>query len=197
MTSITHSQKRTSVRSEAAFRKTRRMRDVDINLVRTELPAPGADDQVITLPIALWLSAGFWDLFGLPDRDTVLAALTFGTEDAPRTYFAGHPRDPAEWDPTPLTLDLPSASGAGPGVLQVRGAVTGSLRRMAERTGLVITFATPSDHRISGSHPAEAWEPYWWHTAVLVPRGSSGRVHRCARSRGDRVDRARESGHLP
>lgn len=172
------------------------MRDIEINLVRTELPTAGGDGQVITLPIALWLSAGFWDLFGLPDRERVLAALAFGTEDAPRTYIAGHPRDPAEWDSTTLTVDLPPASGAGPGVLHVGGPMTEGLRRTVERTGLVITFATPSEQRMPGTHPAETWEPYWWHTAVLVPRGKPGRAPRCA-TREDRVVRAWGSGHAP
>ncbi|WP_459546770.1 hypothetical protein [Nocardia sp. X0981] len=171
------------------------MRDIDINLVRTELPNPGHDGRVITLPIALWLSAGFWDLFGLPDRERVLATLAFGTEDSPRTYIAGHPRDPAEWDSTALTVDLPPASGAGPGVLHVGGPMTEELRRTVERTGLVIMFTTPSEYEMSGTPSERIWDPHRCHTAVLVPRGKPGRAPRCA-TRGNRAAGAWKTGHL-
>jgi hypothetical protein len=143
------------------------MSALEITLVQIERPVIVRGHRTIALPIALWLSAGFWDLFDLPDIDSVLAALTFGTEDSPRTYLAGHTDDPARWSTTPWTVDVPATFGAGPGVLEVSGPMTDELRLTAQRIGLVIVFAAPGVHRI---HPVEMWETNRWHTVVLVPR---------------------------
>lgn len=146
------------------------MPDVEITLVDIATPAIRRDNPTIALPVASWLSAGFWDLFGLPAVDSVLGTLSFGTERSPRTYIAGVPDDPTAWTSTPLAVQVPTTIGAGPGVLRVSGAMTDELRRVAEHTGLVITLAAPGRHRLHRSRPVRVWEPHRWHTAILVPR---------------------------
>lgn len=146
------------------------MPDVEITLVDIATPAIRRDNRTIALPVASWLSAGFWDLFGLPAVDSVLNALSFGTERSPRTYIARIPDEPPTWTSTPLTVHVPATIGAGPGVLWVSGAMTDELRRVAECTGLVITLGAPGRRRLHRSRPVKVWEPHRWHTAILVPR---------------------------
>lgn len=145
------------------------MPDVEITLVNIAAPTIRHDDRTIALPVALWLSAGFWDLFGLPAADRVLGALSFGTARSPRTYIAGDLDDPTAWTSAPLTVHVPATIGAGPGTLQVSGAMTDELRRATECTGLVIALAAPGRHRLHRNRPVKVWEPHRWHTAILVP----------------------------
>lgn len=145
------------------------MHDVEITLVDIAAPAIRHDNRTVSLPVASWLSAGFWELYDLPAVDRVLGALSFGTEGSPRTYIAGDLEDPAAWTSAPLTVRVPATIGAGPGVVRVSGAMTDELRRVIERTGLVIALTAPSRPRLHRNRPVKVWEPHRWHTAVLVP----------------------------
>ncbi|WP_157105842.1 hypothetical protein [Nocardia sienata] len=145
------------------------MRTSGITLVHIDSPAIARNDRTIALPIRSWLSAGFWDLFGLPHADRTLSVLSCGTEEAPRTYLARRGADPLTWRPAPLRVDLPVTIGPGPGVLEVSGAMTRARRRLVERTTLVIALATPVEHRPVSALPEQMWEDERWHTTILVP----------------------------
>ncbi|MGW5382267.1 hypothetical protein [Nocardia sp. NPDC003963] len=146
----------------------------EITLLNIDSPVIIRDERTIALPIHSWLSAGFWDLFGLPRADRVLAALTFGTESAPRTYLARRPAHPATWKEEPLEVGVPTTIGPGPGVLEVSGPMTRRRRRLIERTTLVIALAAPVDHRAHRPLPEHMWEEDRWHTTVLVPGARPG-----------------------
>lgn len=141
----------------------------EITLVHIDSPAIVRDDRTVALPIHSWLSAGFWDLFGLPTPDRALAALTFGTESAPRTYLARDATHPVTWKEEPLTVDIPTTIGPGPGVLEISGPMTRRRRRLIERTTLVIALAAPLEHQLPRPLPEQLWEEDRWHTTVLVP----------------------------
>ncbi|MEV3965618.1 hypothetical protein AB0M34_32880 [Nocardia sp. NPDC050193] len=145
------------------------MRTSGITLVHIDSPAIVRDDRTIALPIRSWLSAGFWELFGLPRADHALSVLSFGTEDAPRTYLARRGDDPATWRPEPLRVDLPVTIGPGPGVLEVSGPMRRARRRLVERTTLVIALATPVERPSGSVLPHQMWEDDRWHTTILVP----------------------------
>ncbi|WP_327151809.1 hypothetical protein [Nocardia sp. NBC_01329] len=141
----------------------------EITLVHIDSPTIVRDDRTIALPIHSWLSGGFWDLFGLPDRGRALAALSFGTQGAPRTYLARDCGRPATWKEEPLAVNIPTTMGPGPGVLEISGPMTWRRRRMVERTTLVIALAAPIEHRPHPVLPEQLWEEDRWHTTVLVP----------------------------
>lgn len=138
----------------------------EITLLQIDSPAVVRNDGTIALPINSWLSAGFWDLFGLPRTDRVLAALTFGTESAPRTYLAGDRADTTTWQEAPLSVGVPRGLGPGPGLLEISGPMRRRQRRLIGRTMLVITIAAPVEY---GSFPEHMWEEDRWHTTVLIP----------------------------
>ncbi|MEU4837819.1 hypothetical protein [Nocardia testacea] len=140
-----------------------------ITLVHIDSPAIVRDARTIALPIHSWLSAGFWELFGLPRADRALAGLSFGTEDAPRTYLARRGDDPTTWKPVPLRVDMPVTIGPGPAVLEISGPMNRGRRRLVERTTLVIALATPLDGRADAVVPEQMWEDDRWHTTILVP----------------------------
>ncbi|MFI5718636.1 hypothetical protein [Nocardia sp. NPDC051750] len=141
----------------------------DITLIHVDSPAIMRDDRTIALPIHSWLSAGFWDLFGLPRVDWALAALAFGTPDSPRTYLARYYDSPTTWTAEPLTVHLPVSLGPGPGVLEVSGPMTWERRRLIERTTVVIALSAPVAPRPHEALPEQLWEENRWHTTVLVP----------------------------
>ncbi|MGW0180548.1 hypothetical protein [Nocardia sp. NPDC003345] len=143
----------------------------EITLLQIAPPAIVGDDATIALPIHAWLSAGFWDLFGLPGADSVLAALAFGTESAPRTYLARDRSRPATWKPERLTVQVPTTIGPGPGVLEISGPMIRRRRRLVEHTTLVIALATPAKSVPYQNLPQHLWEEDRWHTTVLVPEG--------------------------
>ncbi|WP_063034680.1 hypothetical protein [Nocardia grenadensis] len=145
------------------------VRTSGVTLVHIDSPAIVRDDRTIALPIRSWLSAGFWELFGLPRADRALSGLSFGTEDAPRTYLARRGADPTTWRPEPLRVDIPVTLGPGPGVLEVSGPMSRARRRRVERTTLVIALATPLDHPPDSVLPEQMWEDARWHTTILVP----------------------------
>ncbi len=146
-----------------------RTRNTEITLLHIDSPAIARDDRTIALPIHSWLSAHFWGLFGLPDVDWALSALSFGTAGAPRTYLARYYDYPATWTAAPLVVNVPATIGPGPGVLEISGPLTWERRRLIERTTLVIALATPFEHRLHTDLPAQLWEEDRWHTTVLVP----------------------------
>lgn len=141
----------------------------EITLLEIAPPAIVRDDRRIALPIHTWLSAGFWDLFGLPGPDRALSALEFGTERAPRTYLARDRAHPATWKPAPLTVDVPATIGPGPGVLEISGPMSRGRRRLVAATTLVIALAAPLKPVSPQGLPETLWEEDRWHTAVLVP----------------------------
>jgi hypothetical protein len=145
------------------------VRTSGITLVHIDSPAIVRDDRTIALPVRTWLSAGFWELFGLPHADRALAALSFGTADAPRTYLARRGDDPTTWTPAPLRVDVPATLGPGPGVLEISGPMNRARRRLIERTTLVIALTTPLESRPDSVLPAQMWEDDRWHTTILVP----------------------------
>ncbi|MET8796975.1 hypothetical protein ABZV91_11060 [Nocardia sp. NPDC004568] len=140
-----------------------------ITLVHIDSPAIVRDARTIALPIHSWLSAGFWDLFGLPRADRALAGISYGTVDAPRTYLARRGDDPTTWKPAPLRVDVPITIGPGPGVLEISGPMNRARRRLIERTTLVIAVAIPAERRASSVLPEQMWEDDRWHTTILVP----------------------------
>ena len=141
----------------------------DITLIHVESPGTLQDDRTVALAINSWLSAGFWDLFGLPTLDWALSALSFGTEESPRTYLARHYDHPTTWTAEPLGVHVPVTLGPGPGVLEVSGPLTRGRRRMVERTTVVIALAAPPTHQSYPELPERLWEEDRWHTTVLVP----------------------------
>ncbi|GGL40741.1 hypothetical protein [Nocardia jinanensis] len=141
----------------------------EITLLQIDSPVIVRDDRTIALPIHSWLSAGFWDLFGLPRADRALAALSFGTESAPRTYLARRSAHPTTWKEEPLAVDVPTTIGPGPGRLEISGPMTRRRRRLVERTTLVIALAAPVGYRPHQALPDHMWEEDRWHTTVLVP----------------------------
>ncbi|MGI5218413.1 hypothetical protein [Nocardia sp. CA-290969] len=143
--------------------------DTEITLLDIDSPPLARNDRTIALPIHSWLSAQFWDLFGLPSVEWALSALTFGTENAPRTYVARYYDYPTTWTSEPLAVNLPVTLGPGPGVLEVSGPMTWARRRLVERTTLVIALATPFERRLHTGMPEQLWEEDRWHTTVLVP----------------------------
>jgi hypothetical protein len=145
------------------------VRTSGITLVHIDSPAIVRDNRTIALPVRTWLSAGFWELFGLPRADRALAALSFGTADAPRTYLARRGDDPTTWKPAPLRVDVPATLGPGPGVLEISGPMHRARRRLIERTTLVIALAAPLERRPDSVLPAQMWEDDRWHTTILVP----------------------------